>query len=110
MDDSKDKKIGTAVTVLLVIVACSLVPWSFLAYLSLFAFDAPGSENQLSSWLLAAPVWAYPVIVAGCIAGSIILRRKNKLRPALIVIAIPLAAIVIWAIIIGLYFFSLPSR
>ena len=85
------------------------MPWSFLAFLSLFAFDAPGSENQLSSWLLAGPVWAYPVIAAACIAGSIILKRKNKLRPALIVIAVPLAAIVVWAIFIGLYF-SLPSR
>ncbi|MEI6186249.1 MAG: hypothetical protein WCP43_03490 [Dehalococcoidia bacterium] len=109
MDEGKDKKTGTAVTVLLVIVACSLVPWSFLAFLSLFAFDAPGSENQLSSWLLAGPVWAYPVIAAACIVGSIILKRKNKLRPALIVIAVPLAAIVVWAIFIGLYF-SLPSR
>ncbi|MCX5993567.1 MAG: hypothetical protein NT177_05030 [Chloroflexi bacterium] len=109
MDEGKDKKTGTAVTVLLVIVACSLVPWSFLAFLSLFAFDAPGSENQLSSWLLAGPVWAYPVIAAACIFGSIILKRKNKLRPALIVIAVPLAAIVVWTIFIGLYF-SLPSR
>lgn len=109
MDEGKDKKIGTAVTVLLVIVTCSIVPWAFLAFLSLFAFDAPGSQNQLSGWLLAGPVWAYPIIAAGCIAGSSILKRQNKLRPALIVICIPLAAILLWAIFIGLYF-SLPSR
>jgi hypothetical protein len=109
MDDSKDKKIVTAVTVLLVIVSVSLVPWAFAAFLSLFAFDAPGSEKQLSIWLLAGPVWAYPVIVAGCITGSIILKRKNKPLPALIVIAVPLAAIILWAIFIAIYF-SLQSR
>jgi len=103
MDNSKDRKIGTAVSVLLVIVAASLVLWSFAAFVSLFAFDAPGSENQLSTWLMVAPVWAYPVIAAGCIIGSIILKRKNKLLPALIVIAIPLAAVVLCAIFMGIY-------
>jgi hypothetical protein len=103
MDNDKDKKISTAVIVLLVIVAASLIPWGFAAFLSLFAFDAPGSENQLSTWLMAAPVWAYPVLAVGCIIGSIILKRKNKLLPALIVIAIPLAAAILWAICLGIY-------
>ena len=103
MDSSKDKKISTSVIVLLVIVGLSLIPWAFAAFVSLFAFDAPGSEKQLSTWLMVAPVWAYPIIAVGCIIGSIILKRKNKLRPALIVIAIPLAAIILWAIFICIY-------
>jgi hypothetical protein len=104
MDESKNKRIGMWVTALLVIVALSLIPWAFAAYVSLFAFDAPGSEKELSTWLMVAPVWAYPVIAAGCITGSIILRRKNKLLPALIMLIIPLAAVVIWAIFMGIYF------
>jgi hypothetical protein len=103
MDNSKDRNIGTAVIVLLVIVAASLIPWAFATFLTFFAFDAPGSENQFTTWLMVAPVWAYPVIAAGCIAGSILLKRKNSLLPALIVIAIPLAAIVLWAIFLGIY-------
>jgi hypothetical protein len=103
MDNRKDKNISTAVIVLLVIVVASLIPWGFASFLSLFAFDAPGSENQPSTWLMVAPVWAYPVLAAGCITGSIILKRKNKLLPALIVIAIPLAAVILWAIFMGIY-------
>ena len=103
MDNSKDKNIDRAVIVLLVIVAASLIPWAFAAFLSFFAFDKPGSEKELSTWLMVAPVWAYPVIAAGCIAGSILLKRKNSLLPALIVIAIPLAAVVLWAVFLGIY-------
>lgn len=103
MDNSKDKNIGIAVIVLLVIVAASLIPWAFAAFLSFFAFDKPGSENEWATWLMVAPVWAYPVIAAGCITASIILKRKNSMLPALIVIAIPLAAVVLWAIFLGIY-------
>ena len=103
MDNSKDKNIGIAVIVLLVIVAASLIPWAFAAFLSFFAFDKQGSENEWATWLMVAPVWAYPVIAAGCITASIILKRKNSMLPALIVIAIPLAAVVLWAIFLGIY-------
>lgn len=109
MDNSKDRNIGTAVIVLIVIVAVSLIPWAFAAFLSFFAFDAPGSENQLSTWLMVAPVWAYPVFAAGCMTGSIILKRKSKLLPALIVVAVPLAAVLLWAIFLGIYIGLQPS-
>ncbi len=99
----KDKNIRTATIVLLVIVAVSLIPWAFAAFMSLFAFDAPGSEKDPSIWMMVAPIWAYPVIAAGCIIASAILYRKNKLIPALIVIAVPLAAIVLYAVIMGIY-------
>jgi len=109
MNDSKGKKIRTAMTVLLVIVAVSLIPWAFAAYTSLFAFDAPGSEKDLAIWLMVAPVWAYLLIAAACITGSIVLKRQNKPLPALIVIIIPLAAIILWAIFMGLYIGLQPS-
>jgi len=103
MDNSTDKKISKAQIVLLVIVAVSLIPWAFAAFLSFFAFDAPGSEKDLNVWLMVAPVWAYPLIAAGCMVSSIILKRQNKLMPALVVIIIPLVAIVLWAIFMGVY-------
>jgi len=101
--EKNDNKIGTAVTVLLVIVALSLIPWAFAAFTSLFAFDKPVSEKDLSVWLMVAPVWIYPFVAAGGIIGSIVLKRKNKLLPALVVIAIPLAAIILWIICMGIY-------
>jgi len=103
MENSRDKKIGRATIILLVIVALSLIPWSFAAFVSLFAFDAPGSQNELPVWLMVAPLWAYPVIAASCMIVSIILYKKNKPMPALIVIAIPLVFAVISAIFLGVY-------
>jgi len=103
MNSSKDKKIRTSVIVLLVIVGLSLIPWAFAAFVSLFAFDAPGSEKQLYTWLIVIPVWIYPLLAVGCMTGSIVLKRRNKLCPALVVIAIPLVAIVLWAIFTGIY-------
>jgi len=103
MDSSKDNKLNTTLVVMLVIVGISLIPWALAAFTSLFAFDAPGSEKELSIWLMVVPIWIYPVIAVGCMAGSIILMRKTRLRPALIMIAIPLAAIVLWIICTGIY-------
>jgi ABC-type transport system involved in multi-copper enzyme maturation permease subunit len=109
MIDNINNKLNKAITVLLILVGCSLVPWSFLAYMALFAFDAPGSENQLTTWLLVAPIWAYPLVAIGGLACAIMLRRRNRLRAALTAAIIPLAAIILWAIIMGLYFTLPPA-
>jgi hypothetical protein len=109
MIDNINNKLNKAITVLLIIVGCSLVPWPFLAYLALFAFDAPGSGNQATIWLLAGPVWAYPLVAVGGLICAIILRRRNRLRAALTAAIIPLAAIILWAIIMGLYFTLPPA-
>lgn len=99
----KDKNIGTATIVLLVIVMISLIPWAFVAFTSLFAFDKPGSESDASIWMMVAPIWAYPIIAAGCIIGAVVLYKKNRPLPALIVIAVPLAAVILYAAVMGVY-------
>lgn len=99
----KDKNIGTATIVLLVIVMISLIPWAFAAFTSLFAFDKPGSERDPSIWMMVAPIWAYPIIAAGCIIGSVVLYKKNRPLPALIVIAVPLVAIILYTAVAGVY-------
>ena len=109
MIDKTDSKINKAITVLLVLVVVSLVPWAFAAFISLFAFDAPGSEKQAFTWLLVAPVWAYPVVAIAGLVCAILLKRRNRLRAALTAAVLPLAAIVLWAIILGLYFGLRPA-
>ncbi len=99
----KDKNIRTATIILLVIVMISLIPWAFAAFTSLFAFDKPGSERDPSIWMMVAPIWAYPIIAAGCIIGSVVLYKKNRPLPALIVIAVPLAAVILYAAVMGIY-------
>jgi heme A synthase len=81
----------------------SLIPWAFVAFTSLFAFDKPGSEKDPSIWMMVAPILAYPLIAASCIIGSVVLYKNNRSLPALIVIAVPLAAIILYAAIAGIY-------
>ncbi len=99
----ENKKIKTATIILLVIVAVSLMPWSLAAFTSLFAFDKPGSDRDPSIWMMVAPLLSYGAIAAGCLIASVILYSKNKLLPALIVIAIPLAAAILYGLIMGVY-------
>jgi hypothetical protein len=99
----KDKNIRTATIILLVIVMVSLIPWAFVAFTSLFAFDRPGSERDASIWMMVAPILAYPIIAASCIIGSVLLYKNNRPLPALIIIAIPLAAVILYAAVMGIY-------
>ncbi|MBN1689993.1 MAG: hypothetical protein JW901_03115 [Dehalococcoidia bacterium] len=99
----ENKKIKTATIILLVIVMVSLLPWAFAAFTSLFAFDKPGSERDPSVWMIVAPILAYGAIAAGCIIASAILYNKNRPLPALIIIAVPLAAAILYALIMGVY-------
>ena len=103
----ENKKIKTATIILLVIVAVSLMPWALAAFTSLFAFDKPGSEKDPSVWMIVAPLLAYGAIAASCLIASVILYSRNKLLPALIVIAVPLAAAILYALIMGIYFLTL---
>ena len=99
----ENKNIRTATIILLVIVAVSLIPWALAAFTSLFAFDKPGSGKDPSVWMMVAPILAYGAIAAGCILASAILYSKNRPLPALIIIAIPLAAAILYALIMGVY-------
>ncbi len=44
----------------------SLGPWYFMAILAIMAFDAPGSERTVFPYLMAVPLWLYPVVALGC--------------------------------------------
>jgi|GEM_PF-1740985 len=99
----KDKNIRTATIILLVIVMMSLIPWAFAAFTSLFAFDKPGSEKDPTIWLMVAPILAYPIIAASCIIGSVVLYKNNRALPALIVIAVPLATVILYIAVMGIY-------
>lgn len=63
-----------------------------VAFLSMFMFDAPGSENNVALWCIAVPIWCYPLLAGVCILVGFPLKRKGHLRQAIIALAIPLVA------------------
>ena len=70
---------------------CSLLPWLFLLFLTGFFFDAPGSQQELVPWLLAVPIWLYPIAVIASVAVSWMLFRKDKKVLALVTASLPVA-------------------
>ena len=93
----------TPYIVLIVIALATLLPWPFIAFTSLFAFDAPGSDKNPANWLLMAPIWIYPVILLGCAGGSWLLYRRKKLSWAIALVSVPLAIVIVYVIAAAVY-------
>lgn len=80
----------TAAVVFASISAGSLFLWPVGLFVSLFMFDAPGSENNRILVSLAWAIWTYgPVAGVGALAGFILVWRK-KFKAAAIVAGLPL--------------------
>lgn len=57
----------TVILVLLqALLVLSLVPWYFVAAFAIMAFDAPGSAWTVGPYLIALPIWIYPVVALVC--------------------------------------------
>lgn len=96
-------KVKITYMVLMVIALLTLIAWMFVAFISMFAFDAPGSESDPSLWALIVPVWIYPVILLGTAIGSWLFYKRGKLSWAIVLICIPLALVLLYASAILLY-------
>lgn len=76
--------------------------WPLLGFVSLFAFDAPGSEKDIRVWAMVAPIWAYPFVAFICSAAAGILKRKGNARGATFLMGIPATmAGIFFALVLG---------
>jgi hypothetical protein len=94
----------TLYIVLVVIALATLLPWPFVAYTSLFAFDAPGSDKDPATLALTVPIWIYPVILLCCAGGSWLMYRRKKLNLAIALACIPLALVILYVAAVSIYF------
>lgn len=84
-----------------------LTPFAlFTAFVSLFAFDTPGSERDLTIWFLALSAWMLPVTLAfscvGCLLCAFLRPSPHQERAAGAFTWLPLLNGLVWAISFGL--------
>ncbi len=63
-----------------VIFGLGILAWPFIFFMSIFLFDAPGSENSLLTLSLAYSIWTYPLFYGAGLIGSIFLYLKQAPR------------------------------
>jgi ABC-type dipeptide/oligopeptide/nickel transport system permease subunit len=93
----------------------SLVAWPFVAFMSIFAFDAPGSADNPAVWTGVIAVLSYPVLpIAGASASFVTYRRGRRVASYVLagIAAVPLIVIVLGfiAIIVGNLVFLLAGK
>jgi hypothetical protein len=74
---------GTRIPIWLVIVyllsLAAILAWPFVAFTSVFAFDAPGSSEQTRTWVIVGIMWLYPILpLAGVLSSFLALKRGRK--------------------------------
>ena len=85
----------------------SLVPWTCLAVLTAFAFDAPGSENNSTVWRIVISIWCYPLLVVFCAGVGFALRCKGLWRAGRVVLAVPLTIAALAVVALGVTMVSM---
>lgn len=63
-----------------------------------FAFDAPGSDQHVGTWVFVGTLLALPVACIAALLGSAFLSAKGRHRAAQLVLLLPLADVLIFAI------------
>jgi hypothetical protein len=84
--------------VVYILALATILAWPFIAFMSVFAFDAPGSAENPAVWTGVILVLAYPLLPLVGVPGSFFAYRKNlkKLAYVLLVIGgVPLVILVI---------------
>jgi hypothetical protein len=92
--------------VLYVLSLLTILAWPFIALMSAFAFDAPGSAEDPAVWTGVIAVLSYPVLPVIGVLGSFLFYRGGRRVPAYVLAglgAIPLAlfVLVFIAMVIG---------
>lgn len=79
---------GQKSTVALVILhslqALSLLPWVFVAGMTVMVFDSPDSTKKLWTWTFALTIWCYPAWIALAAVGSWFLHHKGHYLSAVL--------------------------
>jgi hypothetical protein len=83
----------------------SLAPWLLAVYVSFFAFDAPGSEDNSKIWAVVIAIWTYPIQLFLFMFIAHFLYRAGKRGTATLVQALPMIAAfsaIVFVIVSGL--------
>ncbi len=82
--------------VVYVLALATILAWPCIAYMSVFAFDAPGSAQNPAVWSTVILVLAYPLLPIIGVIASFITYRKGLRKPAYVLAgigALPLVAL-----------------
>ncbi len=101
--------------VIYVLALATLLAWPFVAFMSIFAFDAPGSTNNPAVWSGVILVLSYPLLPLIGVPGSFFAYRKGWRVPSYILAglgAVPLAIILLGliAMLVSDFAFLVGSR
>ena len=81
----------------------TLAAWPFVAFMSVFAFDAPGTAQGPAVWSMVITVLAYPLLpLIGVPASFFSYRANHKMLGYILagIAAIPLAILVVILIVL----------
>src|SRR5512139_3615600 len=92
--------------ILYILALATILAWPFIAFMSAFAFDAPGSSQDSAVWTGVITVLAYPLLPLIGVLGSFLAYRSGRKTLSYILAAVgalPLVALILIliAIIVG---------
>ncbi len=101
--------------ILYILALATILAWPFIAFMSVFAFDAPGSSQDPAVWTGVITVLAYPLLPLIGVLGSFLAYRSGRKILSYILAglgALPLVALILIfiAIIVGNAAFLLGAK
>jgi hypothetical protein len=84
--------------IIYVLALATILAWPFIAFMSAFAFDAPGSSDNPAVWTGVIVVLSYPLLPLVGVPGSFFAYRKNFRTLAYVLLgigAVPLALLLL---------------
>lgn len=68
----------------------AVLAWPIMAFMSVFAFDAPGSSSNPQTYVAVGLLLCYPILPVGGVLGSYLTYRKQHKLPAYILAGVAL--------------------
>ncbi|WP_156940027.1 hypothetical protein [Clostridium lundense] len=89
--DLKENKVFKIITMIINIIFCLILPFSVIgAMVSPMAFDSPGSDKSLYTWIFFLSAFSIPVVILASVINSVSLLKSRLYRKALIFSLLPL--------------------
>lgn len=90
--------------ILYVLALATILIWPFIAFMSVFAFDAPGTAQDPAVWTGVIAVLSYPLLPLVGVPGSFLTYRKGLRKAAYVLAAIGAVPLVICVIaLVGMF-------